>query len=132
MATGRHTLFSGALIAVTSLAVGAVITARLDLVPSSEAQTSAATRAINTSLPAMNSEPITGQLTATTFRDIAKAQSPMVVNIRTESKSQGNDLLRQFLGDPPQPGGPSAPGSPSRGWRCFRLTGRSCDGRVCR
>ena len=114
MATGRHTLFSGALIAVTSLAVGAVITARLDLVQSSEAQTSAATRAINTSLPAMNSEPVTGQLTATTFRDIAKAQSPMVVNIRTESKSQDNDLLRQFLGDPPQPGGPSAPGSPSR------------------
>ena len=114
MATGRHTLFSGALIAVTSLAVGAVITARLDLVPSSEAQTSAAPLAVNTSLPAMNSEPITGQLTATTFRDIAKAQSPMVVNIRTESKSQGNDLLRQFRGDLPQPGAPSAPGSPSR------------------
>lgn len=112
MATGRHTLFSGALIAVTSLAVGAVITARLDLVPSSEAQTSAS-RTVNTSLPEMNSEPITGQLTATTFRDIAKAQSPMVVNIRTESRSQGNDLLRQFLGDLPQPGTPRAP-NPSR------------------
>ncbi|MDA1094668.1 MAG: trypsin-like peptidase domain-containing protein [Acidobacteria bacterium] len=107
MATGKHTLFSGALIAVTSVAVGAVITARLDLVPSSEAQTSAAPRSVNSSaLPAMNSEPITGQLTATTFRDIAKAQSPMVVNIRTESQGETDNLLRQFLGDLPQPGGP--------------------------
>ena len=114
MATGRHTLFSGALIAVTSLAVGAVITARLDLVSSSAAQTSTAPGTVNTSaLPAMNSDPITGELTATTFRDIARAQSPMVVNIRTESQSQGNDLLRQFLGDLPQPGAPS-PGRPSR------------------
>ncbi len=114
MATGKHTLFSGALIAVTSLAVGAVITARLDLVSSSAAQASTAPRTVNTSLPAMNSAPITGQLTATTFRDIAKAQSPMVVNIRTESQSQGNDLLRQFFGDLPQPGAPSGPGRPSR------------------
>lgn len=114
MATGRHTLFSGALIAVTSLAVGAVITARLDLVSSSAAQTSTAPGTVNTSaLPAMNSDPITGELTATTFRDIARAQSPMVVNIRTESQSQGNDLLQQFLGDLPQPGAPS-PGRPSQ------------------
>ena len=75
MATGRHTLFSGALIAVTSLAVGAVITARLDLVSSSAAQTSTAGTVNSSALPPMNSEPITGELTATTFRDIAKAQA---------------------------------------------------------
>ena len=34
--------------------------------------------------PPMNSAPITGALDAQTFRNVAKAQSPMVVSIRTE------------------------------------------------
>ncbi|MGE3177831.1 MAG: S1C family serine protease [Vicinamibacterales bacterium] len=46
-----------------------------------------------------------------TFRDIAKAQMPMVVNIRTESRRQtrglsgfyGNDLLERFFGPPDGP-----------------------------
>ena len=108
MSTRRNTLFSGVLIAVTSVAIGLVITARLDLVSSPSAQT------VNTSaMPAMNSAPITGQLGANTFRDIAEAQSPMVVNIRTESRGRtedlsqffgGDDLLRRFFGDPPDEG----------------------------
>ena len=63
----------------------------------------------------MNSAPLTGPLTATTFRDIAKAVSPAVVNIRTESRQRtqdltdffgggggGDDLFERFFG---QPGG---------------------------
>ncbi|MEE2638518.1 MAG: trypsin-like peptidase domain-containing protein [Acidobacteriota bacterium] len=120
MATHRNTLFSGILIAVTSMAIGLVLAARLDLVSSSAAQTfNASSRA---ALPAMNSEPITGQLGASTFRDIAEAQSPMVVNIRTESQGRGeelnrffggggdrDDLFRRFFGDEPPESGPRQP-----------------------
>jgi serine protease Do len=46
-----------------------------------------------------------------TFREVAKAQMPMVVNIRTESRRQtrelsgffDNDLLERFLGQPDRP-----------------------------
>ena len=111
MSTRRNTLFSGVLIVVTSVAIGLVIVARLDPVSSPAAQT------VNTStgpaMPAMNSAPITGQLGANTFRDIAEAQTPMVVNIRTESRSRTRDLsrffgsdelFRRFFGDPPEQG----------------------------
>ncbi|MCH7748515.1 MAG: trypsin-like peptidase domain-containing protein [Acidobacteria bacterium] len=111
MSTRRNTLFSGVLIVVTSVAIGLVIVARLDPVSSPAAQT------VNTStgpaMPAMNSAPITGQLGANTFRDIAEAQTPMVVNIRTESRSRARDLtrffgsdelFRRFFGDPPEQG----------------------------
>jgi serine protease Do len=47
----------------------------------------------------MNSAPITGNLTATTFRDIAKSVSPTVVNIRTESRQRTQDLTDFFGGD---------------------------------
>ena len=109
MPTGRNRLFSGVLIAVTSMAIGLVLAARLDLASGSSAQTF-----IASTLPPMNSAPIEGQLTATTFRDIASAQSPMVVNIRTEATRQGRDLselfggnggdelFRRFFGDPPE------------------------------
>ncbi len=111
MSTRRNTLFSGVLIAVTSMAIGLVIAARLDLVSSSAAQTFNASAL--SALPEMNSAPITGQLGANTFRDIAEAQSPMVVNIRTESRRNtegpseffgGDELFRRFFGDPPEPG----------------------------
>jgi serine protease Do len=61
----------------------------------------------------MNSAPITGSISATTFRDIAKAVSPAVVNIRTESRQRaqdlsdffgggggGSDLFERFFGQP--------------------------------
>ena len=76
MSTRKTTLFYALLIAVSSLAVGMVIASRLDLAPASSAQTLA--------VPPMNSAPVTGALDAQTFRNVAKAQSPMVVNIRTE------------------------------------------------
>jgi serine protease Do len=104
------------LIVIASVAVGMVIASRLDLAPASSAQTLA--------MPPMNSAPLTGPLNADTFRNIAKAQAPMVVNIRTEMKAKAQDLedlfgggggggapddfLRRFFGGPN--GGGQAPG----------------------
>src|SRR5215475_8565109 len=98
----RLTLFYLPLIVLASVAVGMVIASRLDLSPASSAQT--------ISVPPMNSAPLTGPLSADTFRNIAKAQSPMVVNIRTEMKAKaqdleglfggGDDFFRRFFGGP--------------------------------
>jgi serine protease Do len=93
MSTRKTTLFYGLLIAVSSLAVGMVLASRLDLAPTSAAQTFTA--------PAMNSAPISGPIDAQTFRNIAKAQQPMVVNIRTEAKARGQDLSDFFGGQSP-------------------------------
>jgi len=107
------------LIVIASVAVGMVIASRLDLAPASSAQSLA--------MPPMNSAPLTGALSADTFRNIAKAQAPMVVNIRTEMKAKAQDLedlfggggggapddfLRRFFGGPggQAPGGPGGPG----------------------
>jgi len=100
----RLTLFYLPLIVLASVAVGMVIASRLDLTPASSAQTIV--------VPPMNSAPLTGPLSAETFRNIAKAQSPMVVNIRTEMKAKaqdleglfggggGDDFFRRFFGGP--------------------------------
>jgi len=123
MSTRKFTLFSLPkltlvylpLIVIASVAVGMVIASRLDLAPASSAQALA--------MPPMNSAPLTGALSADTFRNIAKAQAPMVVNIRTEMKAKAQDLedlfggggggapddfLRRFFGGP----GGQAPGGP--------------------
>ncbi|MGC4085895.1 MAG: Do family serine endopeptidase [Vicinamibacterales bacterium] len=107
MSTRKTTLFYALLIAVSSLAVGMVIASRFDMAPASAAQ--------SLQIPAMNSAPVTGALDAQTFRNVAKAQQPMVVNIRTESKARnqdlseffgggggggGDDLFRRFFGQP--------------------------------
>src|SRR5215218_7743690 len=103
MSTRKTTLFYALLIAVASLAVGMVIASRLDLSPESSAQTMP--------VPAANQAPLNGALTLSTFRDIAKTQTPTVVNIRTESRQRaqemteffgggGDDPLRRFFGAP--------------------------------
>src|SRR5690349_861379 len=89
MSNRKTTLFYSLLIAIASLAVGMVIASRLGLAPESNAQTVAVPR---------NSAPLTGPLTATTFRDIAKTVSPAVVNIRTESRQRTQDLTEFFGG----------------------------------
>src|SRR6266850_1217607 len=96
MSTRKTTFFYAMLLAVASLAVGMVIASRLDLTPASSAQTIA--------VPPMKSSPLTGAIDAQTFRNIAKAQSPMVVNIRAEMKAKGQDLTDFFGG-----GGGGAP-----------------------
>ncbi|HWF86554.1 MAG TPA: trypsin-like peptidase domain-containing protein [Vicinamibacterales bacterium] len=90
MSTRKTTLFYAVLIAVASLAVGMVIASRLDLTPASSAQTMA--------IPPANSAPITGALSADTFRNIAKAQSPMVVNVTTEMPQKSQDMTDFFGG----------------------------------
>ena len=90
MSNRKTTFFYALLIAIASLAVGLVMASRLGLSPESAAQTVAA--------PPMNSAPLTGPLTATTFRDIAKSVSPAVVNIRTESRQRQQDLTDFFGG----------------------------------
>lgn len=113
MSTRKTTWFYGALIAMASLAIGMVIASRLDMAPSSSAQ--------GLTVPPMNSQPVTGPIDSQTFRNIAKAQSPMVVSIRTTAKRDskdamtegfGDDLLRKFFGQPDEqaPGGRSPRG----------------------
>jgi serine protease Do len=104
MSTRKTTLFYAVLIATASIAVGMVIAARLDLSPSSMAQT--------VNVPAANSAPLTGVLDVTTFRTIAKSATPAVVNISTEARlhgremtDYGDDLLQRFFGDPTRPRG---------------------------
>ncbi|RPI54393.1 MAG: Do family serine endopeptidase [Acidobacteria bacterium] len=87
----KTTIFYVVLIAMASLVVGMVIASRLDLSPASSAQSMA--------IPATNSAPLTGPVDAATFRTIAKAQSPMVVSIRTESRQRTQDLSEFFGGD---------------------------------
>ena len=99
------TLGSAALIAVTSMAIGMIIASRFDMAPASSAQTQTFTA------PPMNSEALSGPIDAGTFREIARTQANMVVNIRTESKRAagsndsfgGSDQFRRFFG---LPGGP--------------------------
>ena len=107
MSTRKTTLFSAVAIAVAFMVIGMVVASRFNLAPAPSAQTFPT--------PAMNSAPITGTIDATTFRTIAEAQTPMVVNIRTESlRSSGSndlfgqdDFFRRFFGQPP--GGQEAP-----------------------
>jgi serine protease Do len=107
MSNRRNTWFYALLIAMTSAAAALVIASRLGLAPESAAQTSVAA-------PPMNSAPLTGPLTASTFRDVAKTVMPAVVNIRTESRQRqqdlseffgGSDLFDRFFGQPEPRGG---------------------------
>src|SRR5688572_22159445 len=107
MSNRKSMFFYALLFVLAGTMVGLVIASRLDLAPSSSAQTLAT--------PSMNSAPITGPLTATAFRGVAKAVTPAVVNIRTESRQRtqdlsdffgggggggGSDLFERFFGQP--------------------------------
>jgi serine protease Do len=111
MSTRKTTLFYVLLTAVSAVPVGMIIASRLDLSPHSSAQVLA--------VPPMNSAPITGPLDAQTFRNVAQAQSPMVVNIQTDVVQRAqdlsdffggpnvpDDLLERFFGQPPGGGAP--------------------------
>ncbi len=115
MSSRKTTVFYGLLIGVASLAVGMVIASRLDLSPPSMAQSA------TVAVPPTNSAPLAGAVDAGTFRNIAKAVSPSVVNIRTESRQRpqelteffgggGDDLLERFFGGQP-PRGQQRPAS---------------------
>src|SRR3954462_15560028 len=117
MSSRKITLFYLPLIVLASIAVGMVIASRLDLTPTSSAQSIV--------VPPMNSAPLTGPLSADPFRNIAKAQAPMGVNIKTEMKAKSQDLeglfggggggsddfLRRFFGGPGGGGQGQGPGN---------------------
>ena len=90
MSTRKTTVFYVLLTAVASFAVALVIASRLDLTPASAAQTFA--------VPSTNTTPLGGPIDALTFRNIAKAQSAAVVNIRTEMRTRTQDLSDFFGG----------------------------------
>ncbi len=93
MSTRKTTLFYALLIAVASAAVGMVIASKLELAPTSAAQSSAL------GVPPANSAPLSGPVDAGTFRTIAKSMSPAVVNIRTESRQKQSQMTQFFGGD---------------------------------
>ena len=90
MSTGKTSAFYIVLTLVAGMAVGMVITARLDLSPSSSAQ--------SVVVPPVNSAPLNGPIDATTFRTIAKANAAAVVNIQTEVRQRSRDLTEYFGG----------------------------------
>jgi serine protease Do len=90
MSTRKISLFYAVLIAIASMAVTMVITSKMDLTPSSAAQT--------VSVPATNSAPLSGTIDATTFRNIAKSMAPAVVNIQTLAHARGRELTEYFGG----------------------------------
>ncbi len=110
MSTRKTTLFYAVLIAIASAAVGMVIASQWGLPQASSAQT--------VNVPPVNSAPPAGPVDATTFRNIAKAQTPMVVYIQTTAKARreltegGDEFLRRFFGAPGQT--PRAPGGRGR------------------
>ena len=111
MSTRKTTVFYAVLIAIASVAVGMVIASQWGLPQASSAQT--------VNVPASNTAALNGPIDAQTFRNIAKAQSPTVVNIRTTARVRGreltdffggqDDLLQRFFGGQPQ-----APGARPR------------------
>ena len=90
MSTRKTTLFYAVLIAVASVAVGMVIASQWGLPQASSAQT--------VNVPAANTAALNGPIDAQTFRNIAKAQSPTVVNIRTMARVRGRELTEFFGG----------------------------------
>jgi serine protease Do len=110
MPTRKTTLFYIVLIAIASAAVGMVISSQWGLPQASSAQT--------VNVPAANTAPLSGPIDATTFRNIAKAQAPVVVNIRTSARVRremtdgSEDLFRRFFGQQQPRGRRGAPEEP--------------------
>ena len=109
----RSNLFYLLLVVVASVMVGMVLASRLDLASQSSAQT--------LGVPAVNSAPITGPVSATTFREVAKNVTPAVVNIRAESLREAPeggffgldpDDLPELFGPRPRTPGPPHPACP--------------------
>jgi len=102
MSSRKSGIFYGILIAVVSVVTGMVLASRLDLMPASFAG--------NLNVPATNSAPLSGPIDSTTFRNIAREQSPAVVSIAVSGHKQASaeDLggMNFFFG----PNGPQANG----------------------
>jgi len=101
MPTRKTTLFYVVLISIASAAVGMVISSQWGLPQASSAQ--------SVNVPPSNNAPLSGSIDATTFRNIAKSQASVVVQIRTSARVRrevtdgSEDLLRRFFGQQPNP-----------------------------
>src|SRR3979409_1936580 len=94
MSTGKTSAFYIVLIAVAGMAVGMVVSSRLDLTPASSAQ--------SVSLPAINSAPLTGPPVANTQTEVG-ARNRELTDFGGGGGGGGDDLLRRFFGgDEPQ------------------------------
>jgi serine protease Do len=89
--SGRRILLVGLLVGATLVAVGLAVSPQL--------QRTLGPREFT--VPPLQSAPVIGGIDAQTFRRIAEAQTPMVVNIRSESRRQTRDLREFFGGDDP-------------------------------
>jgi serine protease Do len=96
MSNRKATFFYGFLIALASLAAGMVLASRLDFTPASFART--------LNVPETNSAPLDGPIDASTFRNIAHDQNPVVVSIKTTAPRRsrvtgggGGGLLEEFF-----------------------------------
>ena len=97
MSTRKSNVFYGLLIALTSVVAGMVLASRLDLTPGSLAR--------DLAVPEVNSAPIEGPLTATTFRDVAAAAGDSVVSITVRSRREAGPNIMDFFGfEEPDPG----------------------------
>ena len=96
MSTRKSSAFYGVLIALASLVVGMVIASHLGLTPASVARP--------LDVPAANSNPISGPVDSTTFRNIARDASPSVVSIRTRAKREVRAISELFQFGPPSGG----------------------------
>jgi serine protease Do len=101
MSSRKSAIFYGILIAVVSVVTGMVLASRLDLMPASFAG--------NLNVPATNSAPLSGPIDSTTFRNIAREQSPAVVSIAVaghrQATAQDMGGLNFFFGPNGQGGG---------------------------
>ena len=115
MTTRKTTIFYVVLAAIASLAVSMVLTSQWGLPQASSAQT--------VNVPATNTAALNGPIDAQTFRNIAKAQSPTVVNVQTTARARqreltefsGEDLFQRFFGGQARPRGRQGPEPPVEG-----------------
>jgi serine protease Do len=103
MSHRKATILYSFLIALASLAAGMVLASQLQLTPSSFART--------VNVPETNSAPLDGPIDASTFRNIAHDQNPVVVSIRTTSPRRGRTIggpgggmLEEFFQQQPRGG----------------------------
>ncbi len=89
MSNRKATFFYGFLIALASVA-GMVLASRLDFTPSSFART--------VNVPETNSAPLEGTIDASTFRNIAHDQNPVVVSIHTTTPGRQHGQQVPFGG----------------------------------
>ena len=89
--SARKSMIAGLLVTGTLVAVAFAVSPQLQRTLGARAYES----------PPLSTAPVTGSIDAQTFRRIAEAQTPMVVNIRSETRRQTRDLREFFGGDDP-------------------------------